>query len=264
MNASDALPAPASRPHPPPHPRILLLEDNPVSAEFMSAALAALPARVERAASLAEARAWFADETMRDDGDRYDLWLFDARLPDGAGADLLAELRAHGRNTPALAHTAEPSPEERTALLAAGFVDVLIKPLGMDALQAAVRRALGESPMSVHEAAEAPPMETAGAVPVWDDAVALRALNGNAAHVAAMRGLFLQELDATATRMTTAAAAGDSAMLGEDLHRLRAACGFVGAARLAAAVESLREAPASPAALAEFESAARATLSSPT
>jgi HPt (histidine-containing phosphotransfer) domain-containing protein len=108
---------------------------------------------------------------------------------------------------------------------------------------------------------EATSMQTAAVLPIWDDAVALRALNGNAAHVAAMRGLFLQELDATATRMTAAVAAGDVAALGEDLHRLRAACGFVGAARLAAAVDALREAPMSSAALAQFDKAARDTLS---
>lgn len=254
MNASDAPPSPTSRPH----PRILLLEDDPVSAEFIDAALSALPARVERAASLAEARTRLADAA--DDDDRHDLWLFDARLPDGAGADLLLELRMHGRSTPALAHTAEPRPEERAALLAAGFVDVLIKPLGVDALQAAVRSALGDAPVSAH-AAEAPSMETASVLPIWDDALALRALNGNAAHVAAMRGLFLQELDATATRMASAAATGDVAALGEDLHRLRAACGFVGAARLAAAVEALRETPMSSAALAQFDKATRDTLS---
>lgn len=256
MNASDAPPSPM----PPPHPRILLLEDDPVSAEFMSAALAALPARVERAASLAEARARLADAA--DDDNRHDLWLFDARLPDGAGADLLGELRTQGHDTPALAHTAEPRPEERAALREAGFVDVLIKPLGVDALQAAVRRALGDAPVSVHDVG-VPSMETATALPVWDDAVALRALNGNAAHVAAMRGLFLQELDATATRTASAAATGDVAALGEDLHRLRAACGFVGAVRLAAAVEALRETPTSSAALAQFDEAARDTLSTP-
>jgi CheY-like chemotaxis protein/HPt (histidine-containing phosphotransfer) domain-containing protein len=252
MNASDAPPPSTPRPH----PRILLLEDDPVSAEFMSVALAALPAQVQRAASLAEAR--LADAAA--DGDRHDLWLFDARLPDGAGADLLVELRAQGRSTPALAHTAEPRPEERAALLAAGFVDVLIKPLGVDALQAAVRGALGDAPMSAYDV-EATSMQTTDILPIWDDALALRALNGNAAHVAAMRGLFLQELDATATRMASAAAAGDIATLGEDLHRLRAACGFVGAALLAAAVEALREAPMSSAALAQFDKAARDTLS---
>ncbi len=262
MNASDASPSPPSRPHPSPHPRILLLEDDPVSAEFMSAALAALPARVERAASLAEVRTRLADEATGDEDDPFDLWLFDARLPDGAGADLLVELRAHDRSTPALAHTAEPRPEERAALLMAGFVDVLIKPLGVDTLQAAVRRALGDAAASAH-ATEVPSMETATALPIWDDAVALRALNGNTAHVAAMRELFLQDLDATAARVTNAADSRDATTLAEELHRLRAACGFVGAARLAAAVESLREAPASPAAVAHFDQTARDTLSKP-
>lgn len=250
MNAPDAPPA-----LPPP---LLLLEDDPVSAEFMRTALAALPARVEQAASLAEARARVADR-----GDApHTLWLFDARLPDGAGAALLAELRAAGHRTPALAHTAEPRPEERTALLAAGFREVLIKPLGVDALQAAVRRVLGDDATASGEI-DVPPADAQAATPIWDDALALRALNGNAAHVAAMRGLFLQELGATATRMATAAAAGDGAALGEELHRLRAACGFVGAARLAVAAEALRDSTASPAALAQFEQAARDTLSAP-
>jgi DNA-binding response OmpR family regulator len=251
MNASDAPPALP--------PSLLLLEDDPVSAEFMRMALAALPARVEHAASLAEARARVADRG----GVPHALWLFDARLPDGAGAALLAELRAGGHRTPALAHTAEPRPEERAALLAAGFRDVLIKPLGVDALQAAVRRALGDDTTLVGEI-DPSPMDAQGATPIWDDAVALRALNGNAAHVTAMRGLFLQELETTAMQVSAAVTAGDAATLGEALHRLRAACGFVGAARLAAAAEALRETPTSPAAVAQFENAARDTLSFPT
>ena len=38
-------------------PRILLLEDDPVSAAFLSAAIEALPAQVDVAGTLAEARA---------------------------------------------------------------------------------------------------------------------------------------------------------------------------------------------------------------
>lgn len=246
MNASDARSALP--------PRVLLLEDDPVSAAFLAAALEALPARVATAATLAEARTA---------ADACDLWLFDAHLPDGDGATLLAELRARGLRTPALAHTAEARREPLDALIDAGFREVLQKPLSVAQLQASVRRALADAPgtASESEAASAGPLRC-GKSPVWDDAAALRALNGHRDHVAAMRGLFLQELAQVATRVSEAVDRRDADALRGELHRLQASCGFVGAARLASAVDALRDAPDSPTALAQFEGAAQDTLSS--
>lgn len=239
MNASDAL------------PRILLLEDDPVSAAFLAEAIAALPARVEHAASLAEARALGGDQS---------LWLFDANLPDGTGASLLAEWRARGLRTPALAHTAEARREELDALIDAGFAEVLLKPLTIAQLQGAIRRMLGLNPSQDARGSAGIDAPRCGKSPVWDDAAALRALNGQRAHVEAMRGLFLQELPQTVARVVDAFARDDAALRAE-LHRLTAACGFVGAARLRAAVDALRDAPSSSAALARFEGAAGDTLS---
>lgn len=246
MNASAARPASL--------PCVLLLEDDPVSAAFLSAALDALPARVMTAATLSEARPL---------ADRCDLWLFDAHLPDGDGATLLAELRTRGLCTPALAHTAEARREPLDALIDAGFTEVLQKPLTLAQLQAAVRRVLGDAAGTAteDESADAGPLRC-GKSPVWDDAAALRALNGHHEHVAMMRGLFVQELPHVATRVSEAATRGDADGLSGELHRLQASCGFVGAARLAAAVDVLRDAPDSPAALAQFEGAAQDTLSS--
>lgn len=246
MNASDARTAPP--------PRVLLLEDDPVSAAFLTAALEALPATVVAATTLAEARTA---------ADGCDLWLFDANLPDGDGATLLAGLRARSLRTPALAHTAEARREPLDALIDAGFAEVLLKPLTVAQLQAAVRRALGDAggTTAEDETTNACALRC-GKSPVWDDAAALRALNGHRDHVAAMRGLFLQELAQVATRVTEAAARRDTDTLRGELHRLQASCGFVGAARLAAAVDVLRDAPNSPAALAQFEGAAQDTLSS--
>ena len=79
-------------------PRILLLEDDPVSAAFLSAAIESLPARVDAAGTLAEARALASAHT-------HDLWLFDANLPDGRGVDLLTGFAGAARRH-ALAHTA--------------------------------------------------------------------------------------------------------------------------------------------------------------
>jgi HPt (histidine-containing phosphotransfer) domain-containing protein len=71
--------------------------------------------------------------------------------------------------------------------------------------------------------------------PIWDDAAALAALNGNAEHVAALRTLFLDELPGMRTQIA------DAGTRAATLHRLRASCGFVGAARLADAVQALQE-----------------------
>lgn len=248
MNAS------ASRSGPPPLPRVLLLEDDPVSAAFLASALEALPARVEVASSLAEARG-------RADG--CDLWLFDAHLADGDGASLLAELRARGLRTPALAHTAEARREPLDALIAAGFGEVLLKPLSVAALQAGVRRALGDAGASTAvETGAAPAGNGCAKPPVWDDDTALRALNGHHGHVDAMRRLFLQELPASAGRVSDGARRGDDTAMHAELHRLQASCGFVGAARIAAAIDALRAHPDDADALARFEGAVQDTLAS--
>ncbi len=234
-------------------PRLLLLEDDPVSAAFLATALEALPARVDVAASLAEA------EPLRDAG--HALWLFDANLPDGTGGALLARWRAQGMATPALAHTADPRQEECDALIAAGFADVLRKPLAVAQLQEAVKQALDgvatcEAPKHGVQRQDA----TCTASPVWDDAAALRALNGNASIVAAMRGLFLGELPAVRMRIADGFAHADVDALHAELHKLQASCGFVGAARVLAAVMALREAPLSRDAFVQFEATVEDTI----
>ena len=230
-------------------PRLLLLEDDPVSAAFLAAALGALPARVDVVASLAEA------EPLGDAG--HALWLFDANLPDGTGGELLARWRARGLTTPALAHTADARREELDALLDAGFADVLRKPLTVAQCQAAVRRMLGDTTTA---SSSAHATIIGDMPPTWDDAAALRALNGHAGHVAAMRDLFLAELPSARTRVADAYMRSDVDAMRAELHKLLASCGFVGAARVLAAVMALREAPMSREALARFEDAVEGTL----
>ncbi|WP_242108102.1 response regulator [Luteimonas aquatica] len=225
-------------------PHILLVEDDPVSRAFLAAAAEALPARVDAVDTLAAAR-----ERIR--AGRYDLWLVDANLPDGPGASLLRE--PGRRDAPALAHTAACEQDTLARLREAGFLDVLVKPLTASALRAAIRRATART-------------EGGGArqeqAPLWDDARALTALNGQHAHVDALRGLFLEELPGARDAVAAAARAGDADAMRATLHRLRASCGFVGAMRMDAAVAALHAAPDSPEALAEFLAAAQDTLSS--
>ena len=189
-------------------PSILLVEDDPISALFLAAALEALPARVQIAGDCAQALAAAGP---------FDAWLIDANLPDGSGPDLLQRLRTADTSARALAHTADATAEMRERLQVAGFIDVLVKPLSARELLHAVRAALGDA---------------ATARPDWDETAALTALAGNRDHVATLRQLFLSELPAARTACLNAFVERDDAALRAHLHRLQASCGFAGAAAL--------------------------------
>ena len=212
-------------------PRLLLVEDDPVSAAFLRDVAAELPAQVVVAASIAEARTAMASQA-------FELLLIDANLPDGRGEDLLHALREAGDATPALAHTADGNADVHARLRGTGFIDVLCKPIDMAGLHAALRRHLpGLAPR-----------------PDWDDAAALLTL-GEQAHVDALRGLFRKELPMQRQRIEAAAHAADETAMRAELHRLAASCGFVGAAKLADTVRSLQAQPLDPRRLQRFGSA---------
>lgn len=231
-------------------PRILLVEDDPVSRAFLAAAAEGLPARVDQAATVAEARALAG-------GHAHDLWLIDANLPDGRGTHLLRELRARA-DTPALAHTAATTRAELDVLVEAGFAEVLVKPLTAAQLQHAIRRMLAGGRPSTVPAAVA----GCGKLPVWDEEAALAAVNGQRQHALQLRTLFLSDLPGQGDAVRHAFAAGDLAALQARLHRLQGGCGFVAAARLGAAIHALRESPRSHEAMLAFEHAAADTLAS--
>ncbi len=212
------------------NPRLLLLEDDAVSAAFLREVLAALPAEVEHAVDLAMAR------RLADPGQV--VWLFDARLPDGQSCDLLVELRARGLTVPALALTADDDPRALRRLEACGFQQALTKPVSATALLAAVRRAISEASAT------------------WDDDAARRALGGDETSVRALRELFLRELPGQIGLVHDACQRGDAALAREHLHRLKASCGFVGAKRLLAEVRALASKPEDGAALDRLQARA--------
>ena len=204
-------------------PSILLVEDDRISATFLSAALATLPARVHVAEDCAQALAASGP---------FDAWLIDANLPDGSGTWLLQHLRETDAAASALAHTADATAVTRDALLQAGFADVLVKPLSAQALVDALRAALRGGSDEPHDAAD------------WDDRAALTALAGNPEHVASVRQLFLSELPTTRSACLAAFDRSDHAALRAQLHRLQASCGFAGATALAAIASRWHAAPA--------------------
>lgn len=229
-------------------PRLLLVEDDPASRAFMAAVIAQYPADVDTAGSVGAAMAL---ATTRE----YALWLFDSRLPDGSGVDLLARLRKRGDITPAVAHTASRDTDEHAALVAAGFMSTLVKPFAAVELRRAIASALDATAPA---AATTDPTDRGPSV--WDDEGALVAMNGSHEHVAALRRMFLAELPAQRNTVLQALARGDLAAARDTLHRLKASCGFVGAQWLKAAVERLDAAPAAHEAANEFSEAARQTL----
>ncbi|MFT4249455.1 MAG: response regulator [Pseudomonas sp.] len=226
-------------------PRLLLVEDDPISSGFFRIALEALPARVDCCDSKASALALAAKRA-------YDLALIDVNLPDGNGSELLASLRHGHRHLPALAHTAELSPEAGQGLRADGFLDVLIKPLSADRLLQAVRRGLAQARTTT--------LGTPQNDSDWDEHAALLALNSQRSHLEALRELFLAELPASRDAIDSALRADDTQALRGHLHRLQASCGFVGAARLAGAVRQLRDDPHSAQTRDRFREAVAALL----
>ncbi|HEV2606628.1 MAG TPA: response regulator [Xanthomonadaceae bacterium] len=224
--------------------RLLLVEDDAVSRGFLTLALQSMPATVvDTANDAAQALAHSREQA-------HALWLLDANLPDASGEQLLGALRELHPGVPALCLTAEAQPERLDQLRAAGFAEVLQKPLAIAPLHAAVRRVLGTRH---HQAVHGNSM-------VWDDAQALQALGGNAAAMQAMRGLFVVELPVQCSAILHAIAAGDTDAVRAELHRLKAGCGFVGSLRLLDAVRALSDAPDDPQRAEQFHAEVAAAL----
>lgn len=215
-------------------PALLLVEDDPVSREFLRAALEALPADVAAAADVDGAQRLAQAQD-------FDLWLFDVHLGTERGEALLARLRSQGLTTPALALTADTRAEAAATLREQGFADVLHKPLTARSLRERVGHWLNGA--------------DAEAAPVWNEDSALAVAGGNPDTVRKLRQLFVQELPAQLGELRTARRSGDESTLRAQLHRLKASCGFVGAHRLLEATRTLHAAPASDAAWDAFEAA---------
>lgn len=227
-------------------PRILIVEDDPVSAAYLGEVAASLPAQVDMAGSIAEA-------VTLPTFDSYALLLIDAHLPDGRGESLLMALRESGVTTVALAHTAAGEVALHEHLLKAGFAEVLRKPLGIAELKLALQRHLPQGSST--------PITNPGP-PCWDDTAALAALGGQSTNVEALRGLFVQELPGQRHRISLACLDGHVALVYDELHRLVASCGFVGAARLGLLVRQMQAAPLDQDALAALQSAIDELLAS--
>ena len=208
---------------------VLVADDNPVSLRFFSEALAQLGIACELAHDGLETVA-------RAEHARFDVLLLDARMPGLDGTAALARIRrgrGPSRDAVALATTADASASTRTDLFGAGFVDVVAKPVTVNALRAALAPHLPGLNTAVASAA-------GGADDLLDDVAALSAVGGDVSILAALRGLFVAELDALPAELAAIGVRSDVAALRDRLHRLDASAGFCGAPALVRACAKLR------------------------
>lgn len=126
-------PMPESTPHPAEQlgQHALIVDDAPVNLLIVARLLSRLGITARCAATMAAAKSACAHE-------HFTIALVDFRLPDGLAPELIAPLRANGVHH-LLAMSASDAPDDRQTLLAAGFSEVLPKPMTLDQLRFALR-----------------------------------------------------------------------------------------------------------------------------
>jgi CheY-like chemotaxis protein len=136
-------PAPPNEVEPEPVPasacrclKLLIVEDNRDTRQFLALILNRRGHEVRTAASLSEAR---AELIARD----FDLLISDVELPDGSGLELMLELRERG--TAGIAMSGFGSEEDIRLSLESGFAAHLIKPIEFKQLEETIRRVTDKS-----------------------------------------------------------------------------------------------------------------------
>ncbi len=148
-------------------PRVLIVDDEADLRELLEITLVRMGLDVDSAATLGEARAFYA-------ANDYALVLTDMRLPDGLGLELVREVNAAGKATPIAVVTAYGSADNAVVALKAGAFDYVSKPVVLDELRLMVQSALRL------------PRQAGGAAPAGDSAPATR-LIGESASMQALR-----------------------------------------------------------------------------
>ena len=133
-----------------PHPRLLVVDDEPDLRTLYELSLVREGYDVECASTVTEAWAMLQNQP-------YQLLITDMRLPDGTGLDLLRKLEQAGRHEKAVVITAYGSAENAVEALKAGAYDYLTKPVDLKQFRAVVASALGR-PVAV--AAAPPPSQS--------------------------------------------------------------------------------------------------------
>jgi two-component system, OmpR family, response regulator QseB len=115
--------------------RLLIVEDDPILSDGLAVGLGLSGFTCDAVGTLADARAALEDHD-------FSAVVLDIMLPDGAGTDLLAQMRAAGNRLPVLLLTARDRVRDRVEGLDAGADDYLGKPCDLDELAARLRAML--------------------------------------------------------------------------------------------------------------------------
>lgn len=215
--------------------RILIADDNPLSLRFLLEAMAQLGIEADGVEDGAAALGRTSQQI-------YDLLLLDNRMPKLSGPEVLQHLRAAGITTPAIATSAEVTLSLRVDLLAAGFAQVLEKPLSLTTLENALRPyfAIASMPPAPPNIGNMPTADMTQFGRLLDDAAALPGVGGDKTILHALRKLLIDELAAIPDEFARLTQSRGDGALRERLHRLQASAGFCGASALAAACTKLR------------------------
>ena len=125
----------------PAHPRILVVDDEPLLRWSVKETLGESGYQVAEAGDAAGAMRAFADVHAPSD-----VVLLDMRLPDSADFDVLCAMRILSPVTPVILMTAHGNPELSVGARELGAFTVLDKPFEMDDLPPLVERALASRP----------------------------------------------------------------------------------------------------------------------
>ncbi len=123
-------------------PKILLVEDDPASAEIVKTWLSAQRYVVEVARDGEEALEFLRMAA-------FDVILLDFNLPHVSGFDVLKQFRGAGNNTPVIMVTAKSAVSFKEAVLDGGADDYLTKPYELPELSARIRVQLRKSANSI-------------------------------------------------------------------------------------------------------------------
>jgi DNA-binding response OmpR family regulator len=115
--------------------KVLFLEDDAETAQAICKGLRERGYAVEHAGDVPSAKALLAAY-------RFDAAILDLMVPGGSGYEVLAELRARGRDVPCLILTARDAVDERVEGLERGADDYLVKPFAFAELLARLRALL--------------------------------------------------------------------------------------------------------------------------
>ena len=125
--------------------RVLLIEDDPQTADYLSKALGEIGAVTDHCADGREG-------LLQAAGGEYVVLIVDRMLPGLVGLSVLRTLRASGNHTPVLILSALGEVDDRVEGLRAGGDDYLVKPFAFSELQARLealmRRGASEAPVT--------------------------------------------------------------------------------------------------------------------